>query len=700
VRAAHLGSWAVLVAFGAAPLAAQTGFPTGSAEAAFEAQLIAVPDTASAELMTRVLSARPHLAGTAADRATRDYVMAQLHAWGLETWSKTYTVYMPRPLVVRAWVAPRSGAPPLELPLKEPPLLPRADSSAADVPAFSAYSGTGDTAGDVVYVNYGLMADYDTLAALGVSVRGRIVLARYGRSYRGIKAREAQARGAAGLILYSDPAEDGYVRGDVYPVGPMRPAEGVQRGSVLNDNGDPSSPTSPSLPGAHHLPEDSMPDLPRIVVIPIGYGNAQRILGLLDGPSAPTSWQGGLPFHYHVGPGPAHVRLRVVTERGAQALHDIWDTFGMVRGAVFPDQWVILGGHRDAWCPGAADNVSGAVTVLEVARAFAALARQGLHPARSVLFATWDAEEWALIGSTEWVEELEDSVRARTVAYINEDDVTNGPRFEGAASPSLKPLLRDATRGIPDPSGSGSIYDAWRAQTGDSSSLAIGDLGGGSDFSAFTDHLGVPSLTASFSGPSGVYHSMYDTYDWMARFGDPTWHEHRALSQVAAVITARLANATVLPLDYTALGEELIALVTAVDSGIVGRHWRVSTLELRLALGRLTASARAFATTRDSVLGLGLDPTRAARANGWILQVERRLTRPEGLAGRPWYRSLEFASDPDNGYSTLVFPSVNEAIRRGDLPATERELGELVTHVDLARDAVERASAALRGRAD
>jgi N-acetylated-alpha-linked acidic dipeptidase len=316
---------------------------------------------------------------------------------------------------------------------------------------------------------------------------------------------------------------------------------------------------------------------------------------------------------------------------------------------------VVLGAHRDAWCPGASDNVSGVVTVLETARAFGELARRGMRPARTVIFATWDAEEWGLIGSTEWVEELEDSVQARVVAYINEDDVTSGPHFTASASPSLKPFVRDLARAVSDPQGRGTVYDAWQMQvSGDTSVLQFDDLGGGSDFAGFTHHLGVASLGVGFEGQSGVYHSMFDNEDWMARFGDPGYREHRAVTQLVSLATARFANATILPFDYAAFASEMIALESRVDSGLARRRWRESTAELKAAWARFGAAARAFAAAEDSALARGIDPTRAARVNHWLMQVERRFTRPQGLATRPWYRSLEFASDLDNGYSTGV----------------------------------------------
>jgi N-acetylated-alpha-linked acidic dipeptidase len=667
-----------------APLPAQDGFME---------RLLAVPDTASARQMTYDLTRVPHVAGTPAQAMTRDYVMQKMRAWGLEAWTKEYLVYIPQPDTVAAWlIAP--GHAPAPLALREP-VVPRSPvTRGPQVPPFNGYTGDGDVTAAVVYVNYGLIEDYQTLDSLGVDVRGRIALARYGRSFRGIKAREAEKHGAVGLIIYSDPQDDGYARGDIYPLGPMRPWGGIQRGSVMNVNGDPTTPGYASLPGARRVPEESLP-IPRIPVLPMSYGNARRFLEPLAGPSVPQTWQGALPFRYHVGPGPARARLHVKTERGARAMHPIWDTFGMIRGARFPDQWVVVGAHRDAWTPGAADNISGTVTVLETARAFASLARAGQRPARTVIFATWDAEEWGLIGSTEWVEDLADSLRIHAVAYVNEDDVTQGPRFAGAASPSLKPLIRDVARLVPDPSGRGSVYDAWLDRfKGDTALLTLGNLGGGSDFAGFYHHLGIPAAAVGFEGPTGVYHSMYDSYDWMTRFGDPGYRAHQATARLVALLIARIANSDVVPLDYAAFGTEMTRLVAQLDSGIAKRGWSVSTAGLREALARFTDTARLFAAARDSTRDA--DPARFAGADVALMQVERRLTRPQGLAGRPWYTSLQFASDLDNGYATMAYPSVNEAIRYGDAAAVERELADLAMRVNQARSALVDATDALR----
>ncbi len=305
-------------------------------------------------------------------------------------------------------------------------------------------------------------------------------------------------------------------------------------------------------------------------------------------------------------------------------------------------------------------------------------------------------EEWALIGSTEWVEEVEDSLQAHAIAYLNEDDVTNGTLFEGMASPSLKPLLREVTRAVPDPGGRGSVYDTWLARVHDAGRLVVANPGGGSDFVPFTDHLGIPSFSVGFTGPSGVYHSTYDNFDWIERFGDPTWSAHRALAQLVSLTALRLANATVLPLDYAACGDELATLTATVDSGVLARGWHVPTTKLRDALNGLAAAGRTFAGVRDSVLAGSVTAPRAATANRWLMEVERRLTRAEGLRGRRWYRSLEFSPDVDDGYGTMVFPSVSEAVRYADPELVEREMADLVVHLDAARDAVDSAAQALR----
>jgi N-acetylated-alpha-linked acidic dipeptidase len=632
------------------------------------------------------------MAGTPAQARTRDYVLSQMKSWGLETEMRTYRIWMPHPVSTRVW---RISTAPVELNLQEGP-IPEDTTSVAfpQVMAFNGYGAAGDVSGEVVYVNYGLIEDYAQLDSMGVSVKGKIAIVRYGRSFRGIKAREAEKHGAAGLLIYSDPADDGYARGDVYPVGPMRPSQGIQRGSVMNPNGDPSTPGYPSTANAKRIPPAQM-EVPRIPVLPISYGNAAELLRGLAGRSIPQPWQGALPFRYHVGPGPVQVRMAVTTDATTNPYKEIWDTFGVVRGSEFPDEIVMLGGHRDAWGPGAADNVSGTVSVLEAARAIAEQVKAGKRPKRTIIFATWDAEEWGLIGSTEYVED--DSLRLSrgAVAYLNQDDVAQGPNFSGGGSPSLRGLLRDVAKVVPDPSHQGSVYDVWRKRANlkaDSLEPEMGDPGGGSDFAGFYNHLGIPIADWGFGGPSGVYHSAYDSYHWMSKFGDPSFEVHVAAGRIGATALLRIANADILPYDYVEYARTMRRFGSQVGQAIADKRWTVSAAGLTTAIGRMEDAAAAFNAARDRALTAQLAPAVAKQVNARLLEVERQLTRSRGLVTRPWFRNLIYAADENNGYSTMVLPSVNEAIRLGDQEVVGQELTDLSQRFDAATRALQMAT--------
>jgi N-acetylated-alpha-linked acidic dipeptidase len=652
-----------------------------------EADAIRRPSPTSAAAHSRALSSEIHVSGTPAQARTRDYVIAQMKSWGLETEVRSYDIWMPHPTEVRVW---RVSPDPVALKLAEPAVPNDPTSALPQYPTVNGYSGQGDVTGGVVYVNYGLIEDYAELDSLGVSVRGKVVVARYGRSFRGIKAREAERHGAVALIIYSDPQDDGFVRGDVYPDGPMRPPGGVQRGSVLNADGDPSTPSYPSTRGAPRLDESKM-EIPRIPVVPMGYGNAAELLRGLRGKSIPQSWQGGLPFRYHVGPGPVKARVLVRDDRATRPLKPIYDTFGIIRGTELPDEMVIVGGHRDAWGPGTADNVSGTVSVLEAARAIAELAKQGVRPKRTIVFATWDAEEWGLIGSVEYVEDDSLRLARNAIAYLNQDVSAQGPRFNGGGSPSLRPTLRDIAREVPDPNGRGSVYSEWRRATGvpDSLEPAMGDPGGGSDFAPFYNHLGIPIAEWGFGGAGGVYHSQYDDYHWMSKFGDPGFVYHAAAARVAAGMVLRLANADVLPYDYAEFARTMRRYLPAIDSAFAKRRWSGNpTTALRSALDRMEETAAGFATARDGALATGATRDALAETNRALLRVERALTRGEGLRSRPWFRNLIYVADENNGYANMVLPSVNEAIRSGDSALATRELADLVTRFDEATRAI------------
>ncbi|HET6764534.1 MAG TPA: M20/M25/M40 family metallo-hydrolase, partial [Longimicrobiaceae bacterium] len=659
-----------------------TGFSPAAAarERAVEAAAIAAPSPERAGVHSRTLSERTHVAGTPQQAVTRDYVLDRMREWGLQTETRSYTVWMPHATEVRVWrVSPDAK----ELDTAEPPIPGDSTSALAQYPPANGSSAAGDVRGEVVYVNYGLISDYARLDSLGVSVRGKVAIARYGRSFRGIKAREAERHGAVGLIIYSDPADDGYAQGDVYPEGPMRPEHGLQRGSVFNGDGDPSTPGYASTRGAKRIPQASM-EVPHIPVVALSYGNAAELLRGVRGKDAPAGWQGGLPFRYHVGAGPVQARIAVKTDSATAAYKEIWNTYGTIRGSELPDQVVVIGAHRDAWGPGAADNVSGVTSVLEAARAVAEAARAGNRPRRTIVFATWDAEEWGLVGSTEYVEEDSARLRNGAVAYFNQDVTANGPRFTGGGAPSLRALLRDVARAVPSPEGEGTVYSAWRRTAGvaaDSAEPSMGDPGGGSDFAGFYNHLGIPISEWGFGGSGGVYHSQYDAQGWMTKFGDPGYKRQTASARIGAAMVLRMANAEVLPYDYVEFARTLRRYLPGLDSAMTARGWGAGSAPVRGALDRMERAAVTWAGVRDGALAAGLRRDHRERANRALLGVERALTRPSGLKNRPWFRNLIYAADVDNGYSTMVFPGVGEAVRGGDRRQAELELGDLAARI-------------------
>ena len=664
-------------------------------ERRLEASAITRPSPGTAAAHSKQLAREAHVSGTPAQARTRDYVIGQLKAWGLETEVRAYDVWMPHPTSVHvARLSPQAK----ELQLAEPPVAGDPTSSLPQYPTVNGYSGQGNATGEVVYVNYGLIEDYAQLDSMGVSVKGRIAIARYGRSFRGIKAREAEKHGAVGLLIYSDPQDDGFVVGDVYPEGPMRNSAGVQRGSILNVDGDPSTPGYGSTAGVPRLAPDKM-EIPRIPVVPISYGNATELLRFVRGANVPRGWQGGLPFHYHVGPGPVRARVGVTDDRATRALKPIYDTFGMIRGSDFPNELVIVGGHRDGWGPGAADNVSGTVSVLEAARAVAEEVKNGARPKRTIIFATWDAEEWGLIGSTEFVED--DSLRLSrgAVAYLNQDVAAQGVRFGGGGSPALRATLRDVARLVPDPNGKGSVYAEWRraSAVADSAEPPMGDPGGGSDFAGFYNHLGIPIAEWGFGGAGGVYHSQYDSFAWMSKFGDSSFAYHAAAARIAAAMVLRVADADVLPYDYAEFARTMRRYVPPVERAIADHHWSISTTALQGAIDRLEREAAAFAAARDSALAGTVNTGALTRTNQALMQVERAFTRAEGLRTRPWFRNLIYVADENNGYANMALPSVNEAIRAGNETLTRSEIEDLTHHFDQAVQALTAARAALHG---
>ena len=699
ILAAVLGT--AVVTFSSA--AAQTRLPGYSPAAAgeeieLEAFLRGAADTASARSHLQALGSSPHIAGTRAQIRTADYVLRQMASFGLDTSRVSFRVFLPyQDSALLELIAGDT----LALDITEPPLAGDPATQGGVWPAMNGYSGAGDATGRVVFANYGLPADYAVLDSLGLDVEGAVVVARYGKSFRGIKAREAEARDAAALVLYSDPQDDGYFRGDVYPEGPMRPGQAVQRGSLFNGRGDPSTPGWPSVAGARRVPVDSMA-IATIPVIPIGYANAQQILQRLGGTSVPQKWQGGLPFRYHVGGGGARLRVAVWPQQGERAYKTISNTFGVIRGSEWPEELVIAGGHRDAWGPGAVDNVSGVVSLLEAARAWGGALASGYRPRRTMIFATWDAEEWGLVGSVEWVESMADTLARYGVAYLNQDVAVAGRDFRAAGSASLHGVIRQLAATVDQPGDSGTVYQSWRRRTdaGDGEP-PIGNLGGGSDFSGFYNHLGIPSFGFGFGGPYGVYHSAYDSYNYITTFSDPGSLSQAAAASLAATMLARLADADVVPFDYQEFGRQLRDLVgpIAAQAGKLG--WDTTAFDsLTEAARALEESGRAFNEVRDSVLSRELGRAGSAglgEVNRRLRTVEHALLRPEGLVGRRWMKNLTFASDRDNGYATIPLPSVSEAIRSKDEALTGREIADLAGRIRQAAARVDEARESLAG---
>lgn len=681
-----------------APPSALVGFgPTAAnAQRRLEQDAIAGPLPSRARLHSQALSREPHVAGTAAQARTRDYVIGQMKAMGLETEVRAYDVWLPHATSVKVT---RMGRDTAVLDLTEPAIDGDPVTAMPQYLTVNGSSAAGVAEGDVVFVNYGLIEDYATLDSLGVSVKGKVVLARYGRSFRGIKAREAEKRGAVATLIYTDPLDDGFARGDVYPEGPMRPMRGVQRGSVFNGTGDPLTPGYASKPGAPRLTLAET-TLPRIPVVPISASNAQALLSGIRGTDVPAGWQGGLPLRYHVGAGPIRARVEVTTDAATNGTKQIWNTLGFLRGTEFPDQYVYIGSHRDGWGAGAADNVSGTVSVLEAAQALSDLARRGARPKRTIVFATWDAEEWGLVGSTEYVED--DSLRLErgAIAYFNQDVAAQGSSFGGGGSPSLRAVLRDVIRIVPDPRGRGSVYAAWRAASGtvsDALEPAMGDPGGGSDFAGFYNHLGIPIAEWGFGGASGTYHSAYDTFAWMERFGDPGFLYHATAARIGAAMALRVANADIIPYDYAEFARTMRRYLAPLERGMTAKGWDTASIRpLAAAITRLERSALSFASARDKALTTELPRPAREMANRALLKVERAFARPGGLKSRPWYRSLIYASDVDNGYATMSFPGVNEAVRAGDRPTAIDELADLAGRFDAAAAALDEAQRAVQ----
>lgn len=690
------------------------GFTASTRDAQVKAEQVML-ETVTPDRARRWLAALtedPHVAGTPEEKKVADYVLARFKEFGLEAEMVRYDVFLNHPKHVSlALVSPVVE----ELNLIEEPFDVDKDSSPDGMfPAFHGYGASGEAEGQVVYVNYGSPADFQRLEGMGISVEGKIALVRYGGAFRGLKVKEAQDRGAIGVLIYSDPADDGYARGDVYPDGPMRPETAIQRGSVLflsHVPGDPSTPGWPSTKGAKRLSREEMTNVPKIPSLPIAFAEAEKILTRLAGPRVPDDWQGGLPFAYHIGPGGARVAMEVEMDEG---LKPIYNVFARITGRVEPEKQVILGNHRDAWTHGAVDPNSGTAAQLEMARGLAAAVKSGWTPKRTIVIASWDAEEYGLVGSTEWAEEHAADLQKNAVAYLNCDVAVTGPNLSMSGTPSLLALAMRAARDIPDPKRGGSVGAGWESRQRSSWAREtpvnldakedatffprLSPLGSGSDYTVFIDHLGIPSFDFGFSGSYGVYHSVYDNFRWMEKYGDPEFLYHAAAARLWGLMAMRLANADVVPLRFSTYARDLEVDLDSLRRDAIRRARSTGDSSsgaqpaitpdfssVVTALQDLRTAGESVDRAADAALSSG-DAAAMRRVNDALVQVERAFLDAKGLPGRPWFRHMLIAPGLTTGYAPWPFPALQQAVEEKNAEMFKSEVSRVVTALKAGAD--------------
>jgi N-acetylated-alpha-linked acidic dipeptidase len=727
--------------------AALAGYTAASAktEQDWEAKFRALPDPANLRSYMQRLAARPHHVGSAYDKDNADWILGRLKQWGLDAKIETYDVLFPTPKErALELVAPMRFTAKLE----EPTVTGDSTSSQHNeqLPTYNAYSIDGDVTGPLVYVNYGVPEDYEQLERLGVSVKGAIVIARYGSSWRGIKPKVAAEHGAVGCLIYSDPHEDGYFRGLDYPAGPFRPKDGVQRGSVMDMPiypGDPLTPGVGATPGARRLALSEVQTLTKIPVLPISYADAQPLLAAMAGRMAPEAWRGSLPITYRVGPGPARVHLKVSFNWDTKPLYDV---IARIPGSTAPDEWIIRGNHHDAWVNGAQDPVSGAVALLEEARGLADLMRQGWRPKRTIVLCFWDGEEEGLLGSTEWAEDHARELQEKAAVYINSDGNDRG-FLNASGSHTLEKFINGVARDIEDPEAKVSVWKrlqfrrianpanpAERQEPRNRPDLRIGALGSGSDYSAFIDHLGVASLNLGFGGESegGIYHSIYDDFAWYSKFGDPDLIYGKALAQTAGTAVMRLADAELLPYDFGDFTDTIRRYVNEVEKlaqdmreQIVEQNRRIdeglfaaidnpserflpppkeqtppflnfAPLENGFAALQRAAEQYSQAAARAAAGGgAALANASLREANAKLIAVERALTLKDGLPNRPWYQHQIYAPGFYTGYGVKTLPGVRESIEQKQWKQAEEQIGRVGKVLENAGEAIQGAATEL-----
>jgi len=686
------------------------GFPTSqTADQVRREQLArAVPSRDTLRAQMRLLAAVPHEAGTERSRHVAELILARFRSFGLDAKIEQFEALMPRPVSrTLELLAPERFTATLE----EPTVAedPTSGQKPQQLPTFNAYSPDGDVSGELVYVNYGVPADYRVLDSLGISVRGKIVIARYGQSWRGIKPKVAAEHGALGCLIYSDPRDDGYFVGDVYPKGSMRPWQGVQRGSVMDMPtypGDPLSPGWGAVPGARRLTLSEAKTIEPIPVLPLSYGDALPLLRNLGGPVAPEAWRGALGITYHVGGGPARVRLAVKFDWQTRPLYDVIAT---IRGSVDPDQWVIYGNHHDAWVNGANDPISGQVALDETARALGALLKTGWRPARTIVLAAWDGEEWGLLGSTEWGETHADELRTKAAIYYN-SDTNNSGWLDLAGSHSLELFLSQVARDVTDPRTGTSVLDALLAHqrerhardTTVDSVFAIAALGSGSDYTVFLDHLGVPSAAVSYGGatPDGIYHSIYDSYTFYERFLDTAFTYEVAEAQTMATAVLRMADAPLLPFEFGAVTRTYRRYADDIER-LARKSDTTKALDLsavRAALERLDNAAHAYEAAAGRLEGASITPARRRalrEVNALLAKSEQTLADTAGLPRRPWFAHLIYAPGFYTGYGVKTMPGIREAVEERRPSEAQAQTARVARALDRLGNLVRRATTGL-----
>ena len=703
----------------------------------WEQKFRAIPNPQNLRDYMQRLSARPHHVGSPYDKDNAEWIAAKLKSWGLDAKIENFDVLFPTPKErLVEMLAPVKFTAKLEEPAFS--VDPTSDQKAEQLPVYHAYSIDGEVTAPLVYVNYGIPSDYEELQRMGVSVNGAIVIARYGASWRGIKPKLAAEHGATACIVYSDPRDDGYYTGDVYPDGPQRPQYGAQRGSVMDMPlypGDPLTPGIGATPEAKRLPISEAKTLTKIPVLPMSYGDAQPLLAELKGPLAPESWRGALPITYHVGPGPARVHLKLKFNWDQKRLYDV---IFRIPGSQYPDEWVIRGNHHDAWVNGADDPISGAVAEMEEARGLAEMLKEGWKPKRTIIYCFWDGEEPGLLGSTEWAETHADELGRHAVAYINSD--SNGRGFLGASgSHTLENFMNGVMKDIEDPETKMSVWKRTqlvglarapadrKRELRTRSDLRIQALGSGSDYTTFIDHLGVASLDLGFGGEGGgggVYHSVYDDFYWYTHFGDTDFVYGRALAQTAGTAVIRLADADILPFQFTDFADTVRGYVDELKKLSSDQRAAVEERNLEIDEGVFAASADPqlkrvppskqpvpphlnFAPLEDALDVLAQSAKRYDTAqrkpasanvrdvNAKLIESERRLTDSAGLPGRPWFRHMIYAPGFYTGYGVKTIPGVREAIEQKRWQEADQEIQRAAKVLTREADLIDEATAAL-----